>query len=93
MKSNTAFNNISLISGQSVLLVEKTGVTGENQRPAASSQWKTLSHKVVSSTPHHERYSNTILVLIDTDYIGSCKSYNTITNTTAPQNISDTFEK
>jgi len=58
MKFNTAFNNISFISGQSVLLVEKTGVPGEKHRPAAS-HWKTLSHKVVSSTPRHERDSNT----------------------------------
>ena len=30
------FNNISVISRPSVLLVEKTGVPGENHRPAAS---------------------------------------------------------
>jgi hypothetical protein len=30
------FNNISVISWQSVLLVEETGVSGENHRPAAS---------------------------------------------------------
>ena len=29
----------------------ETGVPGENYRPAAS-QWQTLLHKVVSSTPH-----------------------------------------
>ena len=33
---NTTFNNISVISWWPVLLVEKTGVTGENQRTAAS---------------------------------------------------------
>jgi hypothetical protein len=36
MVFNTAFNNISAISWQSVLLVEETGVPGENHRPAAS---------------------------------------------------------
>ena len=30
---NTTFNNISVISWQSVLLVEKTGVPRENHRP------------------------------------------------------------
>ena len=33
---NTTFNNISAISWWSVLLVEKTGVPGENHRPVAS---------------------------------------------------------
>ena len=33
------------------LLVEETGVPGENHRPVAS-HWQTLSHEVVSSTPH-----------------------------------------
>jgi hypothetical protein len=33
---NATFNTISVISWQSVLLVEKTGVSGENHRPVAS---------------------------------------------------------
>ena len=45
------FNNISVISWQSVLLVEETGVPGENHWPAAS-HWQTLSHNVVSSPAH-----------------------------------------
>jgi hypothetical protein len=32
---NTTFNNISVISWRSVLLVEETGVPGENHRPVA----------------------------------------------------------
>ena len=44
MEFNATFNNISVISWQSVLLVEETGVSGENLWPAAS-------HNVVSSTP------------------------------------------
>jgi hypothetical protein len=32
MVFNATFNNISVISGRSVLLVEETGVTGENHR-------------------------------------------------------------
>jgi hypothetical protein len=47
------FNNISVISWQSVLLVEETGLPRENHRPVAS-YWQTLSHNVVSSTPSHE---------------------------------------
>jgi hypothetical protein len=43
MVLNAIFNNIP------VLLVEETGVPGENHRPVAS-HWPTLSHNVVSST-------------------------------------------
>ena len=39
---------------RSVLLVEETGVPRENHRPVAS-HWETLSHNIVTSTPHHER--------------------------------------
>ena len=44
---NATFNNISVISWWSVLLVEETR---ENHRPATS-HCQTLSHNVVSSTP------------------------------------------
>jgi hypothetical protein len=33
---NATLNNISVISWQSVLLVEETGVPGENHRPATN---------------------------------------------------------
>jgi hypothetical protein len=46
MVFNATFNNVLVISWQSVLLVEETGVPGENHQPAAS-HWKTLSHNVV----------------------------------------------
>ena len=36
MVFNATFNNISVISWKSVLLVEETEVLGENQRPVAS---------------------------------------------------------
>ena len=36
MVFTATFNNISVISWRSVLLVEETGVPGENTRPAAS---------------------------------------------------------
>jgi hypothetical protein len=56
---NDTFNNISVILWQSVLLVEETGVPGENHRPAWSNG-QALSYNV-SSTPHHEQDSNSQL--------------------------------
>ena len=50
MVFDATFNNILAKSWQSVLLVEETGVPGENHRPAAS-RGETLSHNVESSTP------------------------------------------
>ena len=49
------FNNISVILWWSVLLVEETGVPGENHRPVAS-HWQTLSYHVVSSRPPLSRF-------------------------------------
>ena len=43
---NDTFNNISVISWRSVLLVGETGVLGENQRPAAS-HCQIVLHNVV----------------------------------------------
>jgi hypothetical protein len=37
----------------------ETGVSGENHRSVAS-HWQTLSHNVVSSTPHNERTSSSM---------------------------------
>ena len=60
MVFNTIFNNISVISWHSVLLVEETKVPGENHRPVASHR-QTLSHNAVSSTPRHEQGLNSQL--------------------------------
>jgi hypothetical protein len=60
MVFNATFNNISVISLWSVLLVEESGVLSENHRPVQS-HWQTLSHNVVSSTPRHEWCSNSQL--------------------------------
>jgi hypothetical protein len=49
MVFNATFNNISVISWRSVLLVEETGVPGKNHWPAVS-HWQTLAHNVVSRT-------------------------------------------
>ena len=46
MVLNATFNNISVISWRSVLLVEETGGPKQNHRPVAS-HWQTLSHNVV----------------------------------------------
>jgi hypothetical protein len=77
MVFNATFNNILVISWLSVLLVEEIGVPGENHRPAAS-HCLTLSHNVVSSTPHMSGIRNT-------DCIESYNSkYHTITTTMVP---------
>jgi len=47
---------IATFNIMSSLLVDETGVAGENHRSAAS-HWM-LPHNVVSSTPRHERDSN-----------------------------------
>ena len=49
--------NISVISWQSVLLVEETGKHRENHWPATN-HWQTLSHNVVMSITRHEWDSN-----------------------------------
>jgi hypothetical protein len=36
MEFNATFNNISVTSWQSILLVDENGVPGENHQPAAS---------------------------------------------------------
>ena len=81
MVFNATFNNISVISWRSILLVEEIRVPGENHRPAAS-YWQTLSHNVLSTS----RLSGIrILLVIGTDCIGINKSnYHTLTTTTAP---------
>ena len=76
---NATFNNIPVISLQSVLLVEETGVPGENHRPVATDR---LHHIMLYSLPW-SRFALTTSVVIGTDCIGSCKSnYHTITSTT-----------
>jgi hypothetical protein len=50
MVLKATFNNISVISWLSVLLVEETWVPGESHRPVAS-HLQTLSHNVASSKP------------------------------------------
>ena len=77
MVFNATFNNNSVISWRSVLLVKETGVPGENHWPGIS-HWQTLSHNVVSRA-----FQLTTLVVIGTDCTGK-SNYHTITTTTAP---------
>ena len=65
MVFNATFNNISVVSWRSVFLVEESGVPGGNYRLAAS-HWQTVLPNAVSSTPRHERDSNSLVVLIGT---------------------------
>jgi hypothetical protein len=51
------YKDISVISWWSALLVEETGIPGENHRPIASPR-QILSHNAVSSTPQIERGYN-----------------------------------
>ena len=74
MVINATCNNISVISWWSVLLVEETGVPGENFQPVTS-HWQTLAHNVVLSKPRHEWESNSQLYwVIGTACTGSYKS-------------------
>jgi hypothetical protein len=67
MAFNATLNNILVTWWQSVLMVEDTGVLRENH-------WQTSSHNFVSSTPRLSGFKLTMLVVIGTDCIGSCKS-------------------
>ena len=79
MVFNATLNNISVISWRSVLLVEETGVPGENYRPVASYIMLYRVHLVWAG------FELTALVLIGTDCICNCKSnYPTIGTTTIP---------
>jgi hypothetical protein len=85
MVCNTTFNNISVTSWRSVLLVEKTGGPGEHHRPVVS-HWQILSYNVVYLALIEIRNRN-----ISGDCIGSCKSnYHTITALITPL-VSSTF--
>jgi len=49
---NATFNNISVMSWRSVLLVKETGVAREKPTMCRKSLTN-LSHNIVSSTPRH----------------------------------------
>ena len=78
---NITFNNISVISWLSVLLVKETGVPGENHRHVAITD--KLYQIMLSRVPHAMNGVWTFVV-INNDCIGSYKSNShAITTTTA----------
>ena len=82
MVLNATFNNISVISWWSVLLVEETG--GPEKTTDLSQVTDKLYHIILYTSPW-SRFEHTTSAVIGTDCIGSCKfNYHTITATTAP---------
>jgi hypothetical protein len=76
---SATFNNISVILGQSVLLVEETGGPRENLSQVTDD----LYHIMLYTLPWL-RFKLTTSVVIGSDFMGSCKSnYHTIMATTA----------
>jgi hypothetical protein len=83
MVFNAVFNNIS------VLLVEETWVPGENHRPVAS-HWQPYHIMLYQVHLAWAGFKLTMLVVIGTDCIGSCKSnYHTIMTMTALQGMTN----
>jgi len=66
MVFNANVNNNSVLSWRSVLLVEETGIPGENHRPAAS-HWQTLSPMLYRVHLTGAGFQLTTLVVIGTD--------------------------
>ena len=81
MVLNATFNNISVISWRSVLLVEETEGPGENIRTVAN---HSQTYHLMLYTSPRSKLEPTTSVVIGTDSIGSCKfNYHTIMATTA----------
>ena len=81
MVFSATFNNISVISWRSVLLMEETGVHGENHSQITDK----LYHIMLYTSPW-SRFEVTTSVVIGTDCrIGNCKSnYHPLTTTATP---------
>ena len=88
MVFNTTFNNISVISWRSVLLVEETRVPPRKPPTCCKSLIRLYHIKLYRVYLAWAEFELTMLVVIGTDCTGSCKSnYHTITATTAPSLI------
>jgi hypothetical protein len=72
MVFDATFNKITFISWRSVLLLEETGVPGEKHRPAAN-HWQTYHIVLYQVHIALTVIELTTLVVVGTDYIGSCK--------------------
>ena len=82
MVFNATFNNISVISCQSVLLMEETGEPGENHD---LSQVTDKPYHIMFYTSPWSSFELTTSVVVGTDCIYSCKcNYHAITAMTAP---------
>ena len=80
MVFNATLNNISVILWMPVLLMEETGVPGENHRPAKLFQIMLFQVNLAWAG-----FELKLVVVIGTDIISSYKSnYHMITTTTAP---------
>jgi hypothetical protein len=64
MMFNATFNNISVISWRSVVLVKETGIPGEKYRPVATHR-QTLEHNGVSKSQQLKNYE---IIHTDTRY-------------------------
>jgi hypothetical protein len=56
----TSLYIVCILSSSYILLVDETGVPGENHRPVVS-HLQALSHNVVSSTSRNERDTSSII--------------------------------
>jgi hypothetical protein len=63
MVLNATYNNISVISWRTVILVEEIGGPGDNHRSAAS-HWQTLSHNVVQIYFQPRQFNSTTHAVI-----------------------------